>query len=137
MRLQGMTYNKDFDVDSVLELLRTVNEKYKEGSPEDEAIRVAAVALLYVRERQKLDDYREFFRKFYTLAADSIVPSHVFATSAEADEWLSSGKANEGELVKIAGEGFRVIPMRDAKGLRFRPTPLPEELDRMSPPDSE
>jgi len=130
-------YNKDFDVDSVLELLRTVNEKYKEGSPEDEAIRVAAVALLYVRERQTLDDYREFFRKFYTPAADCIVPSYVFATRQEADEWLASGKANEGDLIKIAGEGFRVIPTRDAKGLRFRPTPLPEELDRMSPPDSE
>jgi hypothetical protein len=132
-----MTYNKDFDVDSILEILRTVDEKYQEGSPEDEAIRVAAVALFYIRETQKLDDYREFFRKFYTPAVDSIVPSHTFATREEADEWLASGKAREGELVKIAGEGFRVIPQRNAKGLRFRPTPLPEELDRMNPPDSE
>ncbi|EPX63542.1 hypothetical protein D187_005948 [Cystobacter fuscus DSM 2262] len=130
-------YNKDFDVDFVLEVLRVMDEKYQEGSPEDEAIRVASVALFYVREIQKLNDYREFFRKFYTPAADYIVPSHTFATREEADEWLASGKANEGELVKIAGEGFRVIPLRDAKGLRFRPTPLPEELDKMNPPDSE
>ncbi len=81
----------------------------------------------------KLDDYREFFRKFYTPAADYVVPAHVFATREEADEWLASGKAKEGELVKIAGEGFRVIPRRDEKGMRFRPTPLPDELDRMSP----
>ncbi len=132
-----MIYNKDFDVDSVLEILRTVDEKYQEGSPEDEAIRVAAVALFYVREIQKINDYREFFRKFYTPAADHVVPSHTFATREEADEWLASGSANEGELVKIAGEGFRVIPLRDAKGLRFRPTPLPEELDEMSPQGSE
>ncbi|WP_043428947.1 hypothetical protein [Cystobacter fuscus] len=132
-----MMYNKDFDVDFVLEVLRVMDEKYQEGSPEDEAIRVASVALFYVREIQKLNDYREFFRKFYTPAADYIVPSHTFATREEADEWLASGKANEGELVKIAGEGFRVIPLRDAKGLRFRPTPLPEELDKMNPPDSE
>ncbi|HYO57721.1 hypothetical protein [Archangium sp.] len=132
-----MIYNPDFDVDSVLEILRTVDEKYQEGSPEDEAIRVAAVALFYVREIQKLDDYREFFRKFYTPAVDYIVPSRTFATREDADEWLMSGKAGEGDLVKIAGEGFRVIPRRDAKGLRFRPTPLPEELMKMNPPDSE
>lgn len=132
-----MTYNKNFDVDSVLDILRTVNEKYQEGSPEDEAIRVAAVALFYVREIQKLDDYREFFRKFYTPAIDYVVPSQTFATRVEADEWLASGKASEGDLVKIAGEGFRVIPQRDGKGLRFRPAPLPEELMKMNPSDSE
>ena len=132
-----MIYNKDFDVDSVLEVLRVIDEKYQEGSPEDEAIRVASVALFYVREIQKLNDYREFFQKFYTPAADYIVPSHTFATREEADEWLASGNVDEGELVKIAGEGFRVIPLRDAKGLRFRPTPLPEELDKMNPPGSD
>lgn len=128
---------ENFDVDSVLETLRAIDEKYQEGSPEDEALRVAAVALLYVRERQKLDDYRDFFRKFHTPAAESIVPAHSFATREEADAWLASGTAREGELVRIAGEGFRVIPKRGAEGLRFRPAPLPEELMKMSPPDSE
>jgi hypothetical protein len=132
-----MRYNKDFDVDSILDLLRTVNEKYQEGSPEDEAIRVAAVALFYVREIQKLDDYREFFRKFYTPAIDALIPSQTFETREEADEWLMSGKAREGELVKIDGEGFRVIPKRDGTGVRFRPTPLPEELVKMNLPDPE
>jgi hypothetical protein len=132
-----MIYNPDFDVDAVLDILRTLDGKQQEGSPEDEALRVAAVALLYLREQQKLDEYREFFRKFYTPAIDDIVPSRTFETRAEADQWLASGKATEGELVRIAGEGFRVIPRRDAKGLRFRPTPLPEELMKMKPPDSE
>lgn len=132
-----MIYNKDFDVDSILETLRVLDEKHTAGSPEDEALRVAAVALLYVREIQRLDDYREFFRKFYTPAADYIVPSREFVTRDEADQWLASGTAHEGELVKIAGEGFRVIPTRDSKGLRFRPAPLPEELDRMKSPDAE
>jgi len=132
-----MRYNSNFDVDSVLDVLRTVNEKYQEGSREDEAIRVAAVALFYVRESQKLDEYREFFRKFYTPAVDYIVPSRVFETREEADESLASGKVKEGELVKIAGEGFRAILRRDGQGLRFRPTPLPEELMKMNHPDSE
>ncbi|WNG34698.1 hypothetical protein F0U61_14370 [Archangium violaceum] len=132
-----MKYNPNFDVDSVLDTLRTINEKYQDGSPEDEAIRAAAVALLYVRESQKLDDYREFFRKFYTPAIDCIVPSETFATRADADEWLASGKAQEGALVKIAGEGFRVIPQRNGMGLRFRPTPLPEELMSTNLPEPE
>jgi hypothetical protein len=132
-----MIYNKDFDVDSVLESLHVVNEKYQEGSPEDEAIRVAAVALLYVREIQKLDEYREFFRSFYTPAIDYIVVSQTFATREEADAWLASGKASEGERVRIAGEGFRVIPERKGTGFRFLRTPLPEELMKKYPPDAE
>ena len=132
-----MIYNPNFDVDSVLDILRAVDEKYQEGSQEDEAIRVAAVALFYVRETQKLDEYREFFRKFYTPAIDYIVPTQVFETREEADESLASGRVKAGELVKIAGEGFRAIPRRDGQGLRFRPTPLPEELMKMNPLDSE
>jgi hypothetical protein len=132
-----MKYNPDFDVDSVLDILRVVNEKYKEGSPEDEALRIAAVALFYVRETQKLEKYREFFRKFYTPAIDYIVPSQAFETREEADAALAGGKIREGEFVKIAGEGFRVIPRRDGQGLRFRPTPLPEELMKMRPSNSE
>lgn len=132
-----MTYNHEFDVDSVLDVLRTVNEKYPECSPEDEAIRVAAVALFYVREIKKLEEYREFFRSFYTPAIDYVVVSQTFATREEADAWLASGTAHEGELVRIAGEGFQVIPERKGTGWRFLRTPLPEELMKKYPPDSE
>ena len=100
-----MTYNSNFNVDSVLEILGTVNEKYQDGSPEDEALRLAAVALLYVRDIQKLDEYREYFRKFYIPAIESVVVSQTFATRDEVDTWLTSGKASEEELVRIAGQG--------------------------------
>lgn len=131
-----MKYNPNFDVDSVLELLRTVNEKYQEGSPEDEAIRIAAVALFYVREKQKLEDYREFFRSFYTPAIDYITVTRTFSTREEADAWLASGEAREGARVRVAGQGFRVIPERQGQGLRLLRSPLPEELMKKSPPDS-
>jgi hypothetical protein len=131
-----MKYNPDFDVDSVLGILRAVNEKYAEGSPEDEAMRIAAVALIYVRESQRLDDYREFFRKFYTPAIDYVVVAQTFATQEEADEWLAKGNPSDGELVRIAGKGFQVIPQRDGKGFRFLRTPLPEELLKKHPKDS-
>ncbi len=123
-----MIYNSNFNVDSVFEILRTVNERYQEGSPEDEAIRIAAVALFYVREIQKLDEYREFFRSFYTPAVDYVVVSQTFATREEADVWLANGKASDGDLVKIAGQGFQVMPERKGPGLRFVRMPLPEEL---------
>lgn len=131
-----MKYNRYFDVDSVLDTLRTVNEKYPEGSSEDEALRIAAVALLYVREVQKLEDYREFFRSFYTPAIDYIVVAQTFATREEADAWLASGKATEGDLVRVVGQGFRVILGRKGQGLMFLRTPLPEELMKQQPPGS-
>jgi hypothetical protein len=131
-----MKYNPNFDVDSVLEILRTINEKYEEGSPEDEAIRIAAVALFYVRESQKLDDYREFFRSFYTPAIDYVVVAQTFVTREEAEVWLASGKAREGELVRIAGQGFQVMQERKGPGLRFVRMPLPEELMKNHPPGS-
>ena len=124
-----MNYNSNFDVASVMETLRAVNEKYQDGSPEDEALRIAAVALLYVRDSQKLDEYREYFRKFYIPAIESVTVSQTFATKDEADAWLASGKASEDALVKIAGQGFRVITERKGKGLMFLRTPLPEEME--------
>ncbi len=128
-----MKYNPNFDADAILDVLRTVNEKYPEGSPEDEAIRIAAVALLYVRETQKLEEYREFFRKFYTPAIDYVVVSQTFATRGEADAWLVTGAPRDGDLVRIAGQGFQVIPQRNGQGFRFLRTPLPEELMKKQP----
>lgn len=123
-----MKPESDLDVDAILAVLGTVSEKYPAGSIEDEALRVAAVSLLYVRDTQKLEEYREYLRKFSTPAKDAIIVSQAFATREEADAWLASGKASDGELVSIAGQGFRVIPERKGPGLRFLRTPLPEEM---------
>ncbi len=124
-----MNYNSNFDMDRILETLGTVNEKYPEGSPQDEALRIAAVALLYVRDIQKLEEYREYFRKFYIPAIESVIVSQTFETREAAEAWLANGTASEGELVRIAGQGFRVITERKGKGLMFLRTPLPEEME--------
>lgn len=119
-----MTYNSNFDVDAVMKTVGAVGAKYPEGSPEDEALRIVSVALLYVRDIQKLDEYREYFRSFFT--HKPVTLAQTFSTREDADRWLTSGKAKEGDLVKIAAQGFAVI---DAlKGLKFVPTRLPEEL---------
>lgn len=132
-----MKYNPNFDIDSVLDILRTVNERYQEGSSEDEAIRVAAVALIYIRESQKLEDYRGFFRSFYTPAIDDIIVAQSFASREEAEAWLASGTAREGELVRVSGQGFQVIAERKGTGLTLLRTPLPEELMKKYPPAAE
>jgi hypothetical protein len=132
-----MKYNENFDIDSVFETLRAVNEKYPEGSPEDEALRIAATALFYVREVHKLEDYREFFRSFHTPAIDYVVVAQTFETREEAEAWLAHGSAKDGDRVRIAGQGFRVIPERKGTGLRFLRSPLPEELMKDQTPDSE
>lgn len=125
-----MSYNSQFDIDTVMKTLGTVGAKYPEGTPEDEALRIASVALLYLRDIQKLDEYRDYFRSFFTYKPVSV--AQTFATREDANKWLASGAAKDGDLVKIADQGFVVYDM--PKGLKFVPRPLPDELGH--PPDS-
>lgn len=120
-----MAYNSDFDVEAVMKTLGTISDKYQNDSPEDEALRIAAVALLYVRDIHKLEDYRQYFREFVT--GKPIIVSQTFATREEADEWLASGKATDGELVSIAGQGFTAHHL--PKGWKFLRARVPEELE--------
>jgi hypothetical protein len=118
-----MTYNSNFDVDAVMKTLGTVSDKYPKGSPEDEALRIAAVALLYVQEIDKLEDYRGYFRDF--AAGKPLIVEHAFATREEAEAGLASGKVDDGALITIAGQGFTVV--RGPRGWRFLRTRLPDE----------
>jgi hypothetical protein len=124
-----MTYNPEFDVESVMKTLGTVSDKYPKGSPEEEALRIAAVSLLYVRDIDKLEDYRNYFREF--IAGKPLTISHAFATREDADAVLASGVVDDGALVTIGGQGFTVL--RGVKGWRFLRTRLPDELE--PPPD--
>lgn len=124
-----MAYNSNFDVDAVMAVLGTMGERFQDGTPEDEALRIAVVALLYVRENGKLEDYREYFRRFFIPATESVVVAQSFSTTDEADAWLAQGQAREGDLVRVAGKGFRVINRRKGGGLMFLRTPLPEEME--------
>ena len=122
---------KEFEMDTALRILDAASKTYQAGSKEEATIQLAAISLLYVRRIRKLDDFLEYYQEFFD--PDFRVKfSHAFATQKEADEWLSSGKATDGELVSIGGQGFQVIQL--PKGLSFLRTPLPEEL---GPPVSE
>ncbi|WP_309893732.1 hypothetical protein [Archangium sp.] len=123
-----MTYNKDFDADAVLRSMEGMSKRHPEGTAEDEALRVCAAALLFVRDDlHKLVEFREFFRKITTPAVEGIKVAHTFASREEADAWLASGTATDGQLVRVAGQGFTVID-RGPKGLKLVRVPLPEEL---------
>jgi hypothetical protein len=128
-----MRYNKNFDVDAVLRTMESVSNHHPEGTPEDEALRVCAAALLFVRDEvAKLEEFREFFRKITTPAIEGVKVAHTFASREQADAWLESGAATDGQLVRVAGQGFMVID-HGPRGLKLVRLPLPEELTPTRP----
>ena len=126
-----MAHLKNFEMDEALRTLDAASKRYQESSKEEATIQLAAISLLYIRRVRKLDDFLKYYQEFFDPAFEVKV-SHTFATQKDADAWLSSGKATDGELISIAGQGFQVIQL--PRGLSFLRTPLPEEL---GPPGSE
>lgn len=128
-----MPYDKNFDADAILRTMEAVSRHHAGGTPEDEALRVCAAALLFVRDDlKKLGEFREFFRKITTPATQGIQVAHTFASREEADAWLASGSAKDGLLVRVAGQGFTVID-HGPKGLKLVRIPLPDELPPHKP----
>ncbi len=128
-----MKYNKNFDANAVLRTMEVMSRHYAEGTPENEALRVCAAALLFVRDDlTKLEEFREFFRKIMTPAIEGVQVAHTFASREEADTWLASGTAKDGQLVRIVGQGFTVVD-HGPKGLKLVRIPLPEELPPHKP----
>jgi len=126
-----MKYDHNFDVDETLQAVEGISLNYPEGSTEEQALRAVAAALLFVREIKRLEEYREFYRKITTPAIEGVKPSQTFSTHEEANTWLESGTARDGELVKIAGQGYQVV--RKPERSWFLRTPLPEELGPQGP----
>jgi hypothetical protein len=121
-----MTDIPDFDVDDILRTVDSVSQTFSEGSKEEKALQLVAIALLYVQRTGKLSEFRQYYREFFD-PSFKVEVSHDFETQEEADEWLASGKGVHGQLVRIAGRSFQVAQL--PKGSRFLRTPLPEELE--------
>jgi hypothetical protein len=120
-----MMTTDEFNMDATLRILDTASGLYPAGSQEEEAVQLAAIALLYIRHIKKLDDFFKYRHEF-SEPSPSVRVAQVFETQEDADRWLKSGKASDGELVLIAGQGFQVILL--PAGARFLRTPLPDEL---------
>ncbi|MBE4749700.1 hypothetical protein G4177_16165 [Corallococcus sp. ZKHCc1 1396] len=112
-------------MDAVLRILDAASKNYPPGSKEEAAVQLAAVSLLYIRRIKKLEEFLAYHQEF-SEPASVVSVAQDFTTQEEADGWLSSGKAVDGSLVRIAGQGFQVIQLPN--GLKFLRTPLPEEL---------
>ena len=125
-----MTIIPDFDLDNTLRTLDSASKKFQEGSKEEKTIQLAAISLLYVLHIGKVKDFKKYYQDIRD-PSYQIKVSHSFSTQEEADGWLSSGNATDGERVRIAGLGFQVIQL--PKGLRFLRAPLPEELGDPAP----
>ncbi|MFY0565717.1 hypothetical protein ACN28E_17990 [Archangium lansingense] len=116
----------EFDLEEVIYFLNPFIENHAEGSKERRAFALAQIALLYIRDRVKRDEFDKYYRACFAIPF-TVGVSHEFATREEADQWLASGNAKDSERVKIAGKGFMVV---DVSGrLRFMIAPLPEELE--------
>jgi hypothetical protein len=116
----------EFDLDEVIRFLNPFIENHAEGSKERRAFGLAQIALLYIRDRVKRDE----FAKFHKACSDTsftVEVSHEFATREEADQWLASGKAEHTERVKIGGKGFMAVEVSGK--WYFMIAPLPEELE--------
>ncbi|WPB74658.1 hypothetical protein KYC5002_37315 [Archangium violaceum] len=120
----------NFNLDAVIQAVDSVGKTCQAGSTEEEALRIAAISLLYVRHLKKVDDFRRYYAEFFD-PSFQVKVAHSFATKGEADAWLASGKAIDGERVSIAGQGFLVVQL--PKGLKFLRNPLPEELGPPNP----
>ncbi|HEX5746881.1 MAG TPA: hypothetical protein VFZ09_11610 [Archangium sp.] len=113
-------------MDEAIYFLNPFIENHAEGSKERRLFGLAQIALLYIRDRVK----REEFAKFHRACFDTdftVEVAHEFATREEANQWLASGKAKDSERVKIAGKGFMVVEVSGK--LYFMIAPLPEELE--------
>lgn len=121
-----MPYNPDFALEDMLYALNPIIESYAKGSKERAAAELAQIALLYIQQTQKEEDFRRF-HKFCTDTNFTIEVEHEFATREEALQWLASGKAKDRERLKIAGKGYMAVEVTGR--LRLMVAPLPEELN--------
>ncbi|REG28939.1 hypothetical protein ATI61_108482 [Archangium gephyra] len=115
-----------FDLDEALYFLNPFIENHAEGSKERRLFGLAQIALLFIRDRVKGDEFEKFYKSCFDTSF-TVEVAHEFATREEADQWLASGKPVHTERVKIAGKGFMVVEVSGK--LYFMIAPLPEELE--------
>lgn len=114
------------DLEGILSTLQSISDRQEKDSQEQAVVQFAAISVLYALHLGKLDD-------LYTYYQETLDPSfklqlaRTFTAQEEADAWLSSGQAHEGDRVLIEGKGQQVVRLK--RGLRFIHAPLPEELE--------
>lgn len=116
------------DIEEMIDFLNPFIEGHAEGSKERRGFSFAQIALMYLRDEVKKEDFAEYCKKFRADYWPKFDIVQEFATREEADKWLASGKGNDSDRVKIAGKGFMVNRVYSGR-LVFMIAPLPEELN--------
>ncbi|HZH76260.1 MAG TPA: hypothetical protein VEY88_09515 [Archangium sp.] len=125
-----MADTPDFEMEDLEEMIDFLNpfiEKHEEGSKERQGFTFAQIALLYIRDKVKKEDFAEYRKKFLPDYWPKFEIVQDFATREEADQWRASGNAKDYDRVKIAGKGHMVVEVNGK--LYFMIAPLPEELN--------
>ena len=125
-----MADTPDFKMEDLEEMICFLNpyiENHAEGSKERAGFTFAQIALLYIRDKVKKEDFEEYRKKFLPGYWPKFDIVQEFATRQEADQWRASGQAKHRDRVKIAGKGY--IFLEDDGKLYLTISPLPEELN--------
>jgi hypothetical protein len=115
------------DMEAMIDFLNPFIENHAEGSKERQGFTFAQIALLYIRDKVKKEDFAEYRKKFLPDYWPKFEIVQDFATREEADQWRASGNAKDRDHVKIAGKGHQVIVVNGKPF--FIVVPLREELN--------
>ncbi|RKH41021.1 hypothetical protein [Corallococcus sicarius] len=127
-----MSKDPEVDVEDVLAVLSDVTLRHAKGSREWKALQLAAFCLTYVRHIDKLKDFATYYREMLD-PNFKIKVERDFATRAEADAWVQSGKAEHRMHIRIDGKGFLVVRLPGR--LTLMASPLMEELNLEDEPE--
>ncbi|RKG68870.1 hypothetical protein [Corallococcus terminator] len=127
-----MSKENEIDVEAILEILSDARQRHPEGSREWNAFQTAAFCLLYVQYSDKLEDFATYFRERLDPNFKTKVERD-FATRAEADAWVQSGKAEHRMHIRIDGKGFLVVQLPGR--ITLLASPLMEELSMEDEPE--
>lgn len=128
----AVSRDNEIDVEDVLQVLNDASNHYARGTRESNAFETAAFCLLYVRHIDKLKDFATYYREMLDPNFKTKVERD-FATRAEADAWVQSGKAEHRMHIRIDGKGFLVVQLPGR--LTLMASPLMEELSLEDEPE--
>lgn len=119
----------EFDLEKTLEALEALGKAHGASPTERGAIELAARALLFLQESEKLDEFREHVRLSSQSALLTIKVLREFGDMPAALEWLRHDpEARPRALIKVAGTTY-VVAKGPAGERSLVQSLTPRELD--------
>jgi hypothetical protein len=113
MSMEPPGTSKTFDFEGTLEELEQLASEQAHQAGRVAAIESAALALHFIHEMGRLDDFRDYLRDFRTGQRPSAGVEPSFDSMSEATDWLHAQKEPRyGARVKVAGVVHAVVRER-------------------------